>query len=128
MIVLDTHAWIWYVNESGQLSDRAVERISESAAIGVCAISCWEVAMLVSHNRLALKQDVQYWIETALELPKIRFLPLEPRIMVMSTRLPGDFHGDPADRLIVSTCLFHVADLVTKDRKIQEWPHLNAVW
>ncbi len=128
MIVLDTHAWIWSVSGSEQLSRTAEKQISQSSVIGISAISCWEIAMLVSRNRLGLNQDVMDWIETALTLPKTRLLSLDPKIMVYSTRLPGDFHGDPADRFIASTCLVHGADLVSKDKKLLKWPHLNVLW
>ncbi len=128
MIVLDTHAWIWSASESTLLSKQAAREIDQAAEIGISAISCWEVAMLVSHNRLALNQDVMDWIKTALSLPKVRFLPLDPKTMVYSTRLPGDFHGDPADRFIAATCLIHGADLVSKDRKLQKWQHVKTIW
>ncbi len=84
--------------------------------------------MLVSRDRLGLNQDVIDWIETALTLPKIRFLPLDPKTLVYSTRLPGDFHGDPADRFIASSCLVHRADLISKDQKLLKWPHLKVIW
>ncbi len=128
MIVLDTHTWIWWVNESDKLSKRASNQITQASVIGISAISCWEVAMLVSKNRLGLNQDVMDWVETALTLPKVRFLPLDPKTLVYSTRLPGDFYGDPADRFIASTCLAHQANLISKDQKLLNWPHLKVIW
>lgn len=117
MIILDTHAWIWWTNESTKLAARAKETIEQSDSIGISAISCWELAMLVAKGRLGLSMDVQVWIELALQRPKIILLPLTPEIAVLSTRLPGDFHGDPADRLIVASSLVHKAALVSKDEK-----------
>jgi PIN domain nuclease of toxin-antitoxin system len=128
MIILDTHAWIWWVNESSQLTPRAWEIIQEADYIGVCSISCWEVAMLVAKGRLGLSMDVQVWIDLALQRPKVILLPLTPEIAVLATRLPGNFHGDPADRLIVASCLLHQAALVSKDEKIQQWSYLQVFW
>lgn len=128
MIVLDTHAWVWWTNESTKLTPHAKERIQESDSVGVSAISCWELAMLVAKGRLGLSVDVQVWLDLALQRPKIVLLPLTPEIAVLSTRLPGDFHGDPADRLIVASSLVHKAALISKDEKIQQWGYIQVIW
>lgn len=90
MIVLDTHAWIWWINESDKLSDKAKIAIQQSDS-GVSAISCWEVAMLVSKERLGFSVDVQEWIEIALKRPMVKLLPITPEIAVRSTRLIRQF-------------------------------------
>jgi PIN domain nuclease of toxin-antitoxin system len=72
--------------------------------------------------------DVQVWIETSLQRPNVKLLPLTPQIAVLSTQLPGGFHGDPADRLIVASSLVHQSPLVSKDEKIQQWGHLQVIW
>jgi PIN domain nuclease of toxin-antitoxin system len=128
VIVLDTHAWIWWVGESPDLSRRAKQAIAKADEIGVHAISCWEVAMLVSRKRLGLSMDVDDWIGEALRYPKVTLLPLEPSAAVLATRLPGSFHNDPADRFIVSACLSHGAPLVTKDRRIHDWRQIPVIW
>jgi PIN domain nuclease of toxin-antitoxin system len=84
--------------------------------------------MLVAKGRLGLSMDVQVWIDLALQRPKVILLPLTPEIAVLATRLPGNFHGDRADRLIVASCLLHQAALVSKDEKIQQWSYLQVFW
>ncbi len=128
MIILDTHAWLWWVNESDKLTPRAQQIIQEADQIGICAISCWEVGMLIAKGRLGLSMDVQVWVDLALQRPKVSLLPVTPEIAVLATRLPGNFHGDPADRLIVASCLVNKAALVSKDQKIQEWSYLQVIW
>jgi PIN domain nuclease of toxin-antitoxin system len=128
MIILDTHAWIWWTNESINLSTKALDAINKTDIIGIPAIGCWELAMLVSKGRIGLSMDVQVWIDIALQRPKVKLLPLTPEIAVLSTRLPGDFHGDPSDRLIVASSLVHKAPLVSKDKKIQNWQYLQVIW
>jgi len=128
MLILDTHAWIWWINDVQKLADRASETIQAADEIGIPAISYWELSMLVAKGRLALSMDVQVWINLALQYPQVSLLPLTPEIAVLSTRLPGAFHGDPADRLIVATSLVHQAALVSKDERIQQWGHLQVIW
>lgn len=127
MIVLDTHAWIWLCNESPEFSESGLKTIGRADRIGVSAISCWETAMLVAKRRMGLTMDVEEWLTQALNRPRVRLLPIDPKIAVLSTRLPGDFHGDPADRIIVATCLAYQAALVTKDDRIREWGQVRTI-
>jgi PIN domain nuclease of toxin-antitoxin system len=105
MIVLDTHVWVWWVHGDAQIQpsqSSAIEE-AESDVIGVSAISCWEVAKLVERGRLVLPRPPEEWIASALHYPGIRLIGLSPEIAVASTRLPGSFHRDPADQIIVAT-------------------------
>jgi PIN domain nuclease of toxin-antitoxin system len=129
MIVLDTHVWFYWINDSTEeLSDDALTSINSKTTLGISIISCWEIAMLVAKNRLRLSNDVLKWVEQALEYPAIKLLEITPEIAVLSTRLPGQFHGDPADRLIAATCMIHSAPLVTKDKKVHTWGHIRTIW
>lgn len=128
MILLDTHVWLWYASGSDKLTKNAVQAIEQADRLGISAISCWEVAMLVSKKRLGLKMDVEQWIDKALQIPKVNLLPLTPSIAVLSTQLPEDLHGDPADRMIVASCLENQADLVTKDRRLIDWEFVETIW
>nr|WP_293080416.1 type II toxin-antitoxin system VapC family toxin [Okeania sp. SIO3B5] len=104
-----------------------METIENNTIIGIAAISCWELSMLVAKNRIELSMDVQIWMSLAFQHPKAQLLPLSPEIAVLSTRLPGEFHGDPADRLIVASCLLHKVPLISKDEKIKRWGYLYHV-
>ena len=84
--------------------------------------------MLVSKGRIGFDRDIERWIQEALALPKVRLEPLTPGISVRSTRLPGSFHGDPADRIIAATALEHGAVLVTKDAALRRYRHVRTVW
>ncbi|MBN2357431.1 type II toxin-antitoxin system VapC family toxin [candidate division KSB1 bacterium] len=129
MIVLDTHVWLFWTNDSiDQLSKRALKTIQSQDTLGVSVISCWEIAMLVAKERLRLTLDIQLWVNQALLYPKIKLLPLDADIAVSATRLPGQFHGDPADRMIVATCLRHNLPLISKDDRIRSWGNVNVIW
>ena len=124
MIVLDTHVLIWTVDANPRLGRAARTAIAEAAAeggVGVSAITPWEIALLSEKGRLHLGRDVGVWIDAALRLPGIRLAPILPAIAIDSVRLPGAFHADPADRLIVATARHHGAALVTADRAILEY-------
>jgi len=129
MIVLDTHIWVWWVHGSEQLTPNQIEAIqaNEGDLIGVTAISCWEVAKLVEIGRLELSIPVEKWIEQALGYPGIRLLELSPEISIESTRLPGEFHRDPADQIIVATARIHNCPLVTSDERIIEYSHVKTI-
>lgn len=128
MIILDTHAWIWWASEDDKLSKAANAKITQADDIGVSIISCWEVAVLVAKRKIGFNTDVQDWIDDALGKPKIRLLSLDPKTAILSTRLPGTFHGDPGDRFLAAACLNYRAPLVTKDKKIHEWGFIQTIW
>ena len=128
MIVLDTAAWIWRASDPKRLSARARKAIDESERVFVSAISVWEVAMLVAKRRIQLDRPVEQWVDIALALPGIQLAPLEPAIAVRSSKLPGDFHADPADRIIVATALEKSVPLVTPDERIRSYPHVQSAW
>ena len=128
-VLLDTHIWVWWVDGNPQLTSAQREHVEahESTGLGVSVISCWEVAKLVELNRLTLRHPVAEWIEQALAYPGIRLLYLTPRIAIESTRLPGTFHRDPADQIIVATGRIRRCPLLTADAKILAYPHVKTL-
>jgi PIN domain nuclease of toxin-antitoxin system len=96
----------------------------------VSAITPWEIALLVSKNRLTLGSDVLDWVREALALPGVHLAALEPEIAVASTRLPFEIHADPADRILVATARHLGATLVTADEALLQFAwqgHFNAM-
>lgn len=126
MIVLDTHIWVWWVHADPNLTKRQNQWLQqyEAQGLGVSAISCWEVAKLVEYGRLTLPLPVGDWMKQALAYPGIRLLPLSPEIAVESTQLPGVFHKDPADQIIVATARIYNCLLLTADGKILAYSHV----
>ena len=132
MIVLDTHALVWWVNGDSELSRAAalaVERERKrQGEIVISSISTWEIAMLIQKERLVLSMDVETWLRTVAEVSGVRFVPVDNDVAVESTRLPGRFHKDPADRLIVALARTLSAPLVTSDRRIRRYRHVRTIW
>lgn len=113
--VFDTHVWVW-----SAAGDPRAERIRAfSGTAMVSAISQWEVSMLATKGRLSLKPDEETWFSANLEAP-VSLAPLTAEISMASCRLP-DFHGDPADRIIVATAIILGVPLITADEKIIRW-------
>lgn len=129
MILLDTHIWVWWVDGSAQLTSAQQRHIQahERSGLGVSVISCWEVCKLVKVNRLVLRHPVADWIDQALAYPGIRLLYLTPRIAIESTQLPGPFHRDPADQIIVATARVRTCSLLTADGRILGYPHVKTL-
>jgi len=129
MIILDTHIWVWWTHGNKQLTASQMDAITaaETDGIGISAISLWEVAKLVEYKRLQIPLSLEEWFEAALKYPGIEIIPLIPEIAVKSTRLPGDFHKDPADQIIVATARFLDCSLLTSDRKIIDYPHVRII-
>ena len=121
-LLLDTHVWVWYVeDEAKQFSRRIpplVERAVQRGDIVVSAISVWEIAQLEAARRIQLSVDVRAWVGRALAFPGVQLKGLSPAIAIESTRLPGSLHRDPADRILIATARLTGAALVTCDERI----------
>ena len=131
MIILDTHVWVWWVSNPKRLSPSAkkiIGRSMENNEIFISAISVWEVALLADKDRLRLTLEVNDWIARSERLPFVTFIPIDNAITLKSVFLPGDFHSDPADRIIVATAITSGAPLVSKDERILSYPYVETVW
>lgn len=122
LVLLDTHVWVWYVEGDRARFSPRIEPVIEAAVergdLLVSAISVWEVAQLDALRRLQLTQEVRTWVARALAFPGVRLKGLSPAIAIESTRLPGEPHRDPADRMLVATARLTGAALVTCDAQI----------
>lgn len=128
MIVLDTHIWVWWVQNDSRLTQKQQQwlRDYESDGLGISIISCWEVAKLVEKKRLVLPVDIDKWLEDALAYPGVQLLNLSLPIIVDSTQLNG-FHSDPFDQMIVATAIFYNCLLLTADAKIINYPAVQTL-
>lgn len=132
MIVLDTHALVWWVSDPDRLGAKARRSIDREVEAGetlrVSAISVWEIAMLTSAGRLELTMDVDSWLARVEALPALEFIPVDNRIAVRSVSLDDFPHRDPADRIIVATALGLGATLATADERIHSWRTVKTIW
>ena len=127
-VLLDTHAFMWYVNESPNLTSTAKRVIDDAEQLLVSAISAWEIGLLVSRGRLRLVYDVHEFIRLSHNLHKIKWLAVDPEVAVSSTRLTGQIHKDPADRIIAATAMSLGIPLISADKRLQQYDQLRTIW
>jgi PIN domain nuclease of toxin-antitoxin system len=133
LILLDTHALVWMIDDDRRLgvhARRAIDDAVSELGLLVSPISGWEVALLVKRGRLAIGRDAAVWMDMALRAPGVRPAVLDMQIAVGSVDLPGEFHADPADRILIATARRLDIPLLTADRAILAYAaagHLKVV-
>ena len=130
MIVLDTHAWLWWLGDPGRLGKAAAAAIGRAViedAVHISTVSTWEVALLIARGRLELDRTAEELVRSTEALPFAHFVDLDARIATRSVRLDLP-HPDPADRFIAATADLLGCPLVTADRRLLDAKWLSTVW
>lgn len=131
MVVLDTQVWLWWVHDVSKLSKGAalaIERAEATDGMRVSVISVWEIAVKSALGKLELSMDMDEWFRLARSYPNLVVEPVSAQDAIASARLPGSFHKDPADRIIVAMARRHGVSLVTSDTLIRAYPHVATIW
>jgi PIN domain nuclease of toxin-antitoxin system len=131
MILLDTHTWLWLLHEPNQLSNPAQTMITEAENnnnILISSISVWEIAVKQSLNKLELPLPINEWFELAQQQPGTIIEPLSPIDAIHSANLPGEFHKDPADRILVAIARRYEIPIITRDQKLLNYSHVKTIW
>ena len=121
-VIFDTHVWFWLaIGDSELVQSSTMKRLIDELhryQLNISAITHWEISMLEAKGRITLKLDCLNWLSESIRKTKIHVVDLTPEISVTSNRLPGNFHGDPADRIIVATARLINGILLTRDDRI----------
>lgn len=125
--LLDTCAWLDFHVAPALLKKSTIDKISKAESLHIATISMLEVTRKASIGKLQLNMPIDQWLDLALPKPHFRALSISPQIAMDAYQLPGTFHNDPADRLIVATARVHNLTLFTSDIKILEYPHVKSV-
>jgi len=132
VIVLDTHALIWWVNGGNKLSPAAKNAIAKTQRkegdVLISSITTWEIALLVKKGRLTLTMDVPEWIAATAAIENLRYVAINNELAIKSVNLPGDFHPDPADRMITALARHFNVPLITADERILNYKYVNTIW
>lgn len=127
MILLDTHAWIYYLGEPDSLSSAAAKAISRSESIGISVMSCMEAAILIRKGKIRIDQSLENWMEQMTNVYRLDILPITPSIVVRANSF-DDFLPDPADRIIAATSVHYGIPLITKDRLLTSRTDVQTIW
>lgn len=127
MIILDTHIWIWWINQTpNRLSNEIIKRIEQEQIIAISSISCFEVAWLASHKRIILEIPVQEWITQATENAGIICLPVSCKIAKLAAELP-EHHKDPQDRIVIATAISSASQIISADNQFKEYEEIKTL-
>ena len=127
-LLLDTCAILWSVGAPEKLSEHTRTLLTLSASeVAVSPISCAEIACGVERKRFVLDRHWKKWFRHFTVLNDWYCIPIDLDIIEEAYSLPEDFHQDPADRIIVATARVHDMAVITGDRKILDYPHVNSL-
>ena len=128
-LVLDTCAILWAIAAPQELSSRAKKLLEdESTEIMVNPMSCAEIACLVDRKRIQLDRHWKLWFRHFVEQNGWEVVPVDLPIIEESYSLPGEFHRDPVDRILVATTRLFDARILTADQKIRDYPYVRSEW
>lgn len=131
VILLDTHALVWWATEDPALSTRAklaIRSAGNDGSLVASTISVFEIATAVRKGRLALGVPLDRWLAALGALPELRFEPVSVDVAYLAGGLENEIPGDPADRMIVATARALGATLITADDRLRRTPGIDTVW
>ena len=130
-LLLDTHIWLWYAEGNAArlppASVKKLERARREEGLRVSSISVWEIGIQNAKGRVQLSAPLRDWVGGALAPAGISLLPLDADIAAESTLLPGEPHGDPADRFLIASARIKGLVLATRDRAIIDYGEAGHV-
>lgn len=126
--LLDTCAVLWLAGDGSGLSERTIAQLqAPQNRVLVSAITAAELACLVQKKRIILPSHWRRWFRDAIDKNGWITLAVDLENIEEAYSLPGEFHQDPADRILVAAARLHRLQLVTGDQKILDYPHVQAV-
>ena len=128
-VLLDTCCIIWSASDPDQLTSQVSSVLrAEGTEVFVSPISCAEIACLSDSGRIVLDRHWKLWFNQILALNQWQIADINLTVVQEAYSLPGDFHRDPADRIITATARLYGAAILTADKKILNYPHVSSIW
>jgi len=126
-VLLDTHAFLWWITDDPRLSLRAREIIANGAnVLFLSAASGWEIAIKAKLGRLRLPDEPERFILKQLESNAIEVLPVQMSHALHVYALP-DHHRDPFDRLLIAQAQLEKLPILTADPQISRY-EVETIW
>lgn len=130
-LLLDTHIWLWYaegnVERLTAAGVRKLDQARQGGGLRISSISVWEIGVLHAKGRIQLSAPLRDWVRDALAPAGIALLPLDAESAAESTLLPGEPHGDPADRFLIAAARIKGLVLATRDKAIIDYGNAGHV-
>lgn len=115
-IILDTHTFLWFINDSPELSNSAAELIESDVDLWISIASLWEISIKVNLNKLDLPDDYEKFIPHQIAINNIEILPVNLQHLIVLTKLPLH-HRDPFDRLLIAQAISEEVPIISVDKK-----------
>ena len=127
-LLLDTHVWFWALESPDLLGAHGRAALeSPDNELFVATISTVEFGQLQASKRIEFKGTLESWVRRGTEALGLQTVELSHAIALLSYTLPGSFHKDPADRLLVATAIHHGFTIATADDRILTYPHVMTM-
>lgn len=126
-LLLDTHVWVWTQADPDRIGPHARQKLETVVRLYVATISSLEIARLVSAGLLELDDSIAQWIKASIEALRCSSVEMSHDIATGAYQLPGEFHKDPADRILVATAREHDLTLVTADERILAYEDVSTL-
>lgn len=126
-LLIDTHTFLWFVQDSNQLSPYAKDLIESSAnQIYISIASLWEMAIKSSLSKLELPTSFQDFIPHQVLINGIEIIPINPAHLHQLVNLDLH-HRDPFDRLIIAQAMVRGIPVITRDNQFESYP-IEVIW
>ncbi len=126
-VLLDTHVWIWAVETPENLGRRTTALLEATGnSLAVSTMTVLEIARLIHLGRVQLGEAAAEWIADAQRALNVMFMDVTADVAAAAYDLPGSFHKDPVDRVLVATARLHDLTLVTADDLILEYGQVKS--
>lgn len=130
-LLLDTHIWLWYAEGNAErltaTGVRKLDQARQAEGLRISPISVWEIGVQYAKGRIQLSAPLRDWVRDALAPAGITLLPLDAESAAESTLLPGEPHGDPADRFLIAAARTKGLVLATRDKAIIDYGNAGHV-
>lgn len=128
MLLLDTCALVWLVDDQAKFSAAALQAIkSNSGNVFISAISALELGIKINKNLLELPLSLSEWLQEAKQSHFLKEIAINSVIAILASELPP-LHRDPADRLIIATAIQNNLAILTPDKHIHAYPNVKVIW
>jgi PIN domain nuclease of toxin-antitoxin system len=126
-VLLDTHAFLWWVSDEKPLPRKAAKLISdEGNIIFVSHATVWEMAIKTAIGKLTLPEAAGTFVQKQCKLNRFQLLPISLDAISMIETLPLH-HNDPFDRLLVAQCLDMKIPIISADAILTKY-RVTRIW